>query len=538
MKKPSFLLLLALPLSSCAQDNPVQVALHQWAVVTNPVFVAHAGDDRLFVVQQQGIIRIITDSMQVLDTPFMNITDRVNDGTSEQGLLGLAFDPDYAANGFFYVNYIHGNDEGTSRISRFQVSADPNVADTSSEVVLYTVDQPYWNHNGGCLQFGPDGYLYIGFGDGGSGNDPQNNAQNMGKALGKLVRIDVSQHNDTFLIPSDNPFAGNTDTLPEIWASGLRNPWRFSFDRLTGDLWIGDVGQNAWEEVDFWPAGDHSGPDFGWRCREGLVATPGVSQTGCAAAGPFVDPVAVFNHGAQGWCSVIGGHVYRGTQFPRLLGKYIFTDYCNGDFITFGENFDLDTLLLTNTYGFSSIGEDAAGELYVTDVENNRVYKLVDACPMPAPEVTFDGTTLTSTLADAWQWFLNGDPISGATAEQYDPQEDGGYQVLASFGEDCQLFSDTVHVLNTAITGNGPFRPAVYPQPASSMLTVRADGRAKPDCTVQLVDLAGHVVRTMPWPAATARLVIDVAGLPEGNYVMRARENGVLRWSRQVQVAR
>ncbi|MCC6840228.1 MAG: PQQ-dependent sugar dehydrogenase [Flavobacteriales bacterium] len=536
MNKIVLCALAALPLASCAQQNPVEIALHQWAVVANPVYVTNAGDDRLFVVQQQGIIRIIADSMQVLPVPFLNITDRVNDGASEQGLLGLAFDPGYLENGFFYVNYIHGNDEGTSRISRFQVTADPNVADPASEVVLYTVEQPYWNHNGGCLQFGPDGHLYCGFGDGGSGNDPQNNAQNMATPLGKMIRIDVSQHNDTFLIPPDNPFAGSTDTLPEIWASGLRNPWRFSFDRSTGDLWIGDVGQNAWEEVDFHAAGDNSGPDFGWRCREGLVATPGVSQTGCAAAGPFVDPVAVFNHTGQGWCSVIGGYVYRGTQYPRLQGKYIFTDYCNGDFITFGENYALDTLLLTGTYGFSAIGEDAGGELYVTDVENNKVFKIVDACPMDAPQVGFDGTTLTSTLADAWQWFLNGLPIAGATAQTCIPEANGNYQVEASFGDICQLLSDTVVVLSVGITGGNVFQPSIFPQPASALLTLRAEAGARPAYTVELADMSGQVLRTRFWAADAAKLLIDVAGLAEGTYVLRGREKGLLRWARQVQV--
>ena len=537
MNKILFCALAALPLASCAQQNPVQIELHQWAVLNNPVHVTNAGDDRLFVVQRQGIIRIITDSMQVLPTAFMNITDRVYDGLNEQGLLGLAFDPGYAENGYFYVNYIHGNGAGTSRISRFQVSTDPNVADTATEVVLYTVDQPYWNHNGGCLQFGPDGYLYCGFGDGGSGNDPQNNAQDMGTPLGKMIRIDVSQHNDTFLIPADNPFATATDTLPEIWASGLRNPWRFSFDRLTGDLWIGDVGQNAWEEVDYWPAGNNSGPDFGWRCREGLVATPGVSQTGCSTAGPFTDPVAVFNHGGQGWCSVIGGHVYRGMQYPRLQGKYIFTDYCNGDFITFGDNYDLDTLLLTDNYGYSSIGENAAGELFVTDVEHNRVYKLVDACPMPAPSITFDGTTLTSTLADAWQWMLNGMAIPGANEAQFIPQENGAYQVEGSFG-DCILISDTLLVLTTAVVERMAFRPSVYPQPASATLTLRADGHAKPAYTVDLLDLSGKLLRSLPWPAASAKLVLDLAGIAEGNYVLRGLEKGRLRWSQPVQVVR
>ncbi|MCB0756901.1 MAG: PQQ-dependent sugar dehydrogenase [Flavobacteriales bacterium] len=537
MKKGLLALTLALPLMVSAQVNPVRIALQNWATgLTKPLWVAHADDERLFVVQRQGTIKIIADSMQVLPTPFLDITSQVNSTQGEQGLLGLAFDPGYADNGYFYVNYINGSGNGTSRISRFSVSVDPNVADPASEVILYTVQQPYGNHNGGCLQFGPDGYLYFGFGDGGSGNDPDGNGQNLSTALGSMIRIDVSQHNSTYAIPPDNPFVGTQDTLPEIWATGLRNPWRYSFDRPTGDLWIGHVGQNAWEEVDFWPAGDNSGPNFGWRCREGLVPTPGVSQTGCAASAPFVDPVAVFDHGTQDWCSVIGGYVYRGSRYPHLQGKYIFTDYCSGDFISFGENYALDTLLMTTNFGNAAIGEDLAGELYVVDHDNGTVKKIVDACPMADPEVTFDGETLTSTTANGWQWLLDGVAIPGATEQSYTPVESGSYQVRANFGGPCLLYSDTIEVVVTGIREAGQFHPAIYPQPASSSIDLRSGDRTKPTFTVEVVDVAGHTVRTMIWKSADAVLTISVADLAEGTYVVKGSSGTAQPWARTVLV--
>lgn len=538
MRKILLSLALALPFLASAQLNPVRIALQNWATgLSKPLWVTHAGDDRLFVVQRQGVIKIIADSMQVLPTPFLNLTSQVTSTNSEQGLLGLVFDPGYVDNGYFYVYYIHGSGAGTSRISRFQVSTDPNVADPTSEVILYTVPQPYWNHNGGCLQFGPDGYLYCGFGDGGSANDPSGNGQNLGTALGSMIRIDVSQHDSTYAIPPDNPFVGAQDTLPEIWASGLRNPWRYSFDRLTGDMWIGDVGQNAWEEVDFWPAGDNSGPNFGWRCREGLVPTPAVSQAGCTASGPFVEPVAAFGHGTQGWCSVIGGYVYRGPSFPRLYGKYIFTDYCQSDFITFGENFALDTLLSSPVNGTSAIGEDMAGELYVVDHEHGTVKKIVDACPMPAPVVSYDGETLSSTMANSWQWLLDGVVIPGATGQTLAPVGNGFYQVRANLGSSCVLISDSVLVTNTGIHEMGNFSPSIFPQPAHATVELRSDQIGKPEYALELVDAAGQTIRTTVWPSHLSSISIDVRDLAEGTYVVRGQAEGKQNWARMILVA-
>lgn len=233
---------------------------------SKPVDIANCGDDRLFILEQHtGRIYILDKNGDRLNTPFLQLPGVGQ--SNEQGLLGLAFHPDYLNNGYFFINYSLPN--GNSRISRFSVSAnDPNIANMASELVLLEVDQPFSNHNGGCLKFGPDGYLYAGFGDGGSGGDPQANGQNLQTLLGKILRLDVD-NGSPYAIPASNPYVNNPNALGEIWSFGNRNPWRFSFDRATGDLWIGDVGQNSWEEIDFQPANSGGGENYGWRCYEG-----------------------------------------------------------------------------------------------------------------------------------------------------------------------------------------------------------------------------------------------------------------------------
>ncbi|MBF8285408.1 MAG: hypothetical protein HW378_4323 [Anaerolineales bacterium] len=262
-----------------------------------PVDLKHAGDGsgRLFVIEQPGRIRIVENG-ELLPDPFLDIEPLVNSRGNEQGLLGLAFYPDYAANGLFFVNYTDVN--GDTVVARYAVSADdPSRADPASAKIILQVDQPFPNHNGGDLVFGPDGYLYIGLGDGGSGGDPQGNGQNLNALLGKMLRIDVN-HGDPYAIPPDNPFAGRAGARPEIWAYGLRNPWRYSFDRATGDLYIADVGQNAYEEVDFQPADSRGGENYGWNKYEGFHAYDGGATDGLTM------PVAEYAH-AVGGCLLL-----------------------------------------------------------------------------------------------------------------------------------------------------------------------------------------------------------------------------------------
>ncbi len=327
----------------------------------SPVGLTNAGDGsgRLFVLEQRGRIRIIKNG-QLLPTPFLDITDRVGKNGSEQGLLGLVFDPGYKSNSFFYVNYTDEN--ANTVIARFKVSADADVASPASEKVLLHVRQPYPNHKGGALNFGPDGYLYIGLGDGGSEGDPQLTGQNTNTLLGKLLRIDV--HNgDPYSIPKDNPFV-NGGGLHEIWAYGLRNPWRFSFDRATGDLYIGDVGQDTYEEIDYLPAGSPGGENYGWSFREGFHPYKGTPPAGLK----LVDPVWEYDH-SQG-CAIIGGAVYRGVNLPAWQGVYFYGDYCSGKVwgLKRGPDGTWHSQLLSETgSSITSFGLDEAGEIYLVD---------------------------------------------------------------------------------------------------------------------------------------------------------------------------
>jgi glucose/arabinose dehydrogenase len=339
--------------------------------LTSPVDLQNAGDGRLFIVEQSGVIRILDDT-GLRDEPFLDIRDRVDDGGNEQGLLGLAFHPDFAANGLFYVNYTDG--DGDTVIARYRVGDDPNRADAAGEVVVLTFDQPYPNHNGGGMAFGPDGDLYIGTGDGGSQGDPQERAQNPDSLLGKILRLDVDAA-DPYASPPDNVFASGGGR-PEVWALGLRNPWRFAFDRASGDLFIADVGQNAQEEVHFQPAASRGGENYGWNTMEGdaCFRAPSCDQSGLEL------PVAVYPHdGPAGGCSITGGYVYRGAQFPQLAGTYLYADYCSGNLWALWRAGDAWQSGLVGQVAIrtSSFGEDDAGELYLTDRDGGGLYRLV-----------------------------------------------------------------------------------------------------------------------------------------------------------------
>jgi glucose/arabinose dehydrogenase len=334
---------------------------------TKPTDLADAGD-ALLVVEQAGVIRLVQDG-QVRDQPFMDISSRVGSNSSEQGLLGIALDPEYAGNGVFYLNYTDRN--GDTVISRFRSSDDGMSGDPDSEQALIQVDQPYANHNGGDLEFGPDGMLYIGLGDGGSGGDPRGNAQNKDTLLGKILRIDV-RGQDFYTIPADNPFADGGGRQ-EIWASGLRNPWRFSFDRQTGDLYIADVGQNKYEEVNFLPAGSPPGANFGWDYREAAHEFEASPPAGLA----LTDPIFEYDHG-QG-CSITGGYVYRGQDLPEFRGIYLAGDYCTGfvwGLLRGADGQWQSQRLFQVSANISSFGEDNRGELYLLDHRTGSIFRL------------------------------------------------------------------------------------------------------------------------------------------------------------------
>jgi glucose/arabinose dehydrogenase len=390
------------PISQSAKNRPAfdwpSIGLvHVTGSLSAPVHLTHAGDGsgRLFIVEQSGRIRIY-QSGALLPTPFLNISDRVlspsNGGGGEEGLLSVAFPPNYTGKGYFYVYYTNLN--GNNQISRFHISG-ANQANANSEELILSLNHPTQNnHNGGQLAFGPDGYLYIGTGDGGGAGDPPNNAQNPNTLLGKILRIDVepgqppaiTQAHRSYLplmlqggpsplayrIPSDNPFVGQSGYRQEIWALGLRNPWRFSFDRLNDDLYIADVGQSAWEEVNHQPGSSNGGENYGWRIMEGKHC---YNSQSCNQSGLTL-PVWEYSH-ADG-CSITGGFVYRGSTYPALQGIYFFADYCSGKIWGLVKETGVwqSSLLLDSPYNVSSFGEDEAGELYVVDRDGN-IYRVV-----------------------------------------------------------------------------------------------------------------------------------------------------------------
>ncbi len=341
-----------------------EASMLRWQVVANhlqkPVGLVNAADgsDRLFVLEQTGRI-LIWQAGSLLSDAFLDIRSQVGSQGFEQGLLGLAFHPQFSENGYFFVNYT--DKDGETNIARFTVDRqNPNFADLTTEKTLLKIHQPFANHNGGMLVFGPDGYLYIGLGDGGSGGDPHGNGQSLDSMLGKILRLDIDT-GDLYTIPDDNPFLGG-QALPEIWAYGLRNPWRFSFDALTGDLFIADVGQNQWEEIDYLPAGSPGGANFGWNFFE--AHTP-YSHPGSNLSS-FIFPVFEYDH-SQG-CSVTGGSVYRGGQIPELYGVYLFGDYCSGNIwglLKNEQNSWQSGILFENQGPITSFGVDEQGEIYM-----------------------------------------------------------------------------------------------------------------------------------------------------------------------------
>ncbi len=432
-----------------------QISLSQFAQgLSSPVDIKNCGDDRLFVVEQGGFIQILDTGGIKYARPFLNIQTRVQSG-GEQGLLGLAFPPDYTTSGYFYVNYT-AKPNGETRISRFKnYASSPDSADPNSEEILLRIHQPFSNHNGGHLAFGPDGYLYIGTGDGGSGGDPGNRAQNTDSLLGKMLRIIVDPADSTYSIPPTNPFAMDTaNGRPEIYAVGMRNPWRWSFDPVTGDLWIGDVGQGAQEEVDFIPAGTTEYLNLGWNCREGFASYP--SSLTCGVASDYWPPVKTYTHTSG--CSITGGYIYRGGKYNELYGKYFYTDYCQSNihYLVPNTSGGFDDTDLGNL-GASSIvafGRDKNGEVYCSTTGGN-VYRFNSADCTPVAAIT-NGTDTISDCGTGSvilngivhsnyfsNWYLDGSLYQSDTT-QIQAMQAGTY-VLEVINGAC-VNRDTVYV--------------------------------------------------------------------------------------------
>jgi len=361
------------PIEPCALEIPTE-AEHSLRLeplvrgLSSPLYLTHAGDDskRLFIVEQPGTIRILQDGL-LLEVPFLDIRDRVSFG-GERGLLSVAFHPDYVENGRFFVNYTRRGD-GATVIAEYRVGDEPNVANTQSERVILVVEQPFANHNGGQLQFGPDGMLYVGMGDGGAAGDPLGHGQNRATLLGALLRLDVDGE-EPYAIPSDNPFVGIAGVREEIWAYGLRNPWRFSFDRCDGRLFLADVGQDGFEEINLIAPG----ANYGWNIMEGAHCFD--PPTGCDQRGLEL-PIAEYDHSLG--CSITGGYVYRGRRYPELVGRYLFGDFCSGRIWSLSPTEAgawVSVELLKTDLSISSFGEDEEGELYVLDL-GGEIYRIV-----------------------------------------------------------------------------------------------------------------------------------------------------------------
>jgi glucose/arabinose dehydrogenase len=445
-----------------------------------PVCIVNSGlptDQRLFVLEKRGRIKIVDrNTGAVTPTPFLDIYSRVYPITSvndERGLLGMAFDPDYANNGFFYLNYV--NTLGKTVIARYQVSPFPDTAFKYSEQIMLTIFQPYSNHKGGNLMFGPDdGYLYISQGDGGSAGDPANRAQNVDTLLGKMLRIDVKNPSPPYYFPAPgNPFYGPTPGRDEIFNWGLRNPWRCSFDRLTHDLWIADVGQGAQEEIDFRPKCDTAGHNYGWRCYEGNAA---YNTAGCQMQSSYEAPVFVYTHTLG--CSVTGGYVYRGAKEGGLFGQYLFSDYCQGRFWATSANgsggwntvqLAQSTPQINNNY--SSFGEDIYGELYLATVASGRIYRLKDTACAPvafidAPDtlfycgsgaITFKSVqsadiTYSWSVSGVGSWSVAGSVNQSTVSVNPDVNGEGKIWLSTSDGT-CSANSKTITVI-TGVTIN------------------------------------------------------------------------------------
>ncbi|MFT5150913.1 MAG: glucose/arabinose dehydrogenase [Planctomycetota bacterium] len=434
--------------------------------LNSPVLLTSApGDvDRMFVVQQGGLIRVVRNGA-INATPFLNLSSIISTG-SERGLLGLAFHPDFANNGRFFVNYTNAGG-GATKVREYHVSGNAmtnDVADPVAVQMIESLSQPFSNHNGGMIAFSPiDGMLYVGMGDGGSGGDPQGNGQNGLTNLGKILRFNVDLP-APFVDPS-NPFVGNGSVNDEIWATGIRNPWRFSFDRLTGDMWVGDVGQNAIEEINFEAAGD-GGRNYGWRCMEGNSCT-GLSGCTCQSAA-LTDPVKDFNH-SGGNCSVTGGYRYRGSAIPSLQGTYFYGDYCSSKIWSFEFNGSSISNLVERTAQLepalgtisliSSFGEDAQGEIYIIDYADGEIYKIVPTCGSSnycstAPNSAGSGAVMSSSGSMSVTTNTFTLSANGAAPNQPGLFYYGPNQTSQAFGDGFRCVGGSTFRLNPVTTSN------------------------------------------------------------------------------------
>jgi glucose/arabinose dehydrogenase len=491
-------------------------------------------DERLFVVEQAGRIRILNPDGSINPTPFLNISGSVLSVNNEQGLLGLAFAPDYETSGHFYVNYTRTQGLQTlTQISRFTVDEpNANQANPDSEDMILDFLQDFPNHNGGQLAFGPDGYLYIASGDGGSGGDPNDRAQNTSSFLGKMLRIDVSSI--PYGIPSDNPFVDAPAGLPEIWSYGLRNPWKFAFDELTGDMFIGDVGQNSFEEVNFEPADALGGANYGWRCYEGNAP---FALAGCTAP-DYVFPILDYAYGIQGngfRCSITGGRVYRGNNYPNLYGKYIATDYCNGEYwALWQQNGVWQSFLSPNTIvgNIVAFGTDKDLELYaVKGGSNGQVYRVKENCS--ALEATLsdeeNGVLAVDLVGDSFIWFLDGEELTTSVDPQIEINANGSYNVQVFTSNGCVITSNTLEINSLDLDYSAEQKMMIYPNPAKSemRLVLGNSLMSSGDLRIDIFSVDGRLVQSNRQKIGNENgIVLNISDLNRGLYLLKINAEG------------
>ena len=452
-----------------AQNSSIKLVLFSQGF-SFPLGVENCGDSRLFIVQKGGQIIIADSNANRITTPFLDIKGRVTSTGDETGLLGLAFDPNYKTNGLFYVNYI--DKSGNTQISQFKVTVNPNIADSNSEKKVLAIPQPYGNHVGGCIRFGPGGFLYIGMGDGDGAavGDPNNYAQNPSLLLGKFLRI-KPKPNGTYVIPAGNPFVDSVNYRKEIWAIGLRNPWRFSFDSQTGALFIGDVGEGSYEEVDLQVPNSKGGQNYGWRCYEGNHA---YNTTGCKPMSAYVAPVYEYTHSGSpiSDCAITGGFVYRGKKYADLAGKYFFTDFCSGVIrtLTFkGVKVDKEEVALNSgiIYALTSFGEDYKHELYVVSSAGGAIYRIVSAA---ASNVASQENPVAMAVYP--------NPAQKTFSVKYTTQKAEACVVSVYASNGRQVYSET----KTSLSGDNIWK-------------ITLPDYAKGNCYVMVSSLSGDVIR-------------------------------------------
>jgi len=564
MKSPrNYCLIGILSIFCCLTETKAQTVFDIEMIATgfsSPVDIACSYDSRLFIVEQSGVVRVIENGSTLPD-PFLSITSIVRSG-GERGLLGFAFDPDYANNGYFFVSYT-AQPNGDSVISRFSVSGnDPNLADPDSELEIIRIPQPQSNHNGGDINFGPDGYLYIGIGDGGGGGDDDNNSQNTALLLGKILRLDVSNATAAgpYVVPNDNPFVGAGDPLDEIWSIGWRNPWRFSFDRDNGNMWVGDVGQGAREEISFEAAGDLGGKNYGWRCYEGNNA---FNTTGCDPASSYVFPV--YDYASSGSdCSVTGGYVYRGAEYPNLQGMYIFSDYCSGRFrgvTPDGQGGYSGELLLDSQISPSAFGQGENGDLFVADLGGD-IYKITGDSNLPVEITSLSAQNSSQGVELQWE---TSSETNNSHFEIERSSDDNSFEVIGrvngvgnSLETQNYLFVDTnvsslsrlyYRLKQVDFDGRFSYSPSIsidpskialatftiYPNPVESDAFVRFQNTSNEELTLQIFDIRGALVSSKRLDGNGGVEPIEGLGaLSPGTYFIQLKGQGAARISRFV----